>query len=571
MGVFFLYLIKSSLCLILFYLFFKVLLSRETFFHFNRFVLLTGITICTILPLITLQTKEKTIIQQPIMSLKMLMEVNEKNEGNEENEKMEEIVLTTRPQSGRMSIATGSNPWKTKAIGVFYGIGALITLITLSISIIKMIRLIRKGRKIQESPYSIVLTGQKICPFSFGSYIVLSETDYYQNSNEILTHERIHAQKKHSIDLLFMEVLILIHWFNPVVWLLKRELQDVHEYEADNGVLQQGIDATQYQLLLVKKAVGARSYAIANSFNHSKIKNRITMMLKRKSTKRARFRLLLFVPLAAVVLQAFALPEMIRLEESLNNSEGTTILQDGKWTKDYFDKKVDGQTKVIDCNYLNEILIALSGDSMIVVASTWHQNKKVTIAQKGLYSMEKGSTVIKESLQKYENSKIMQGTFSPTVITIEYKESSGKLQQLLNMIGEFDDQARQKRGTKEKLRVDESAEPVLVVFNNQKIEKFKSSVFKPVPQAKKNTSPGLKETVKFTPPAIMKEQGGNIQDDIVSVPVLKETVKYTPPKVKKDEKKTKEIVIVKDEPVVVVTKDTLPPPPPPILKRRSEE
>ena len=106
-----------------------------------------------------------------------------------------------------------------------------------------------------------------------------------------------------------METTLLLQWFNPTVWLLKRELRDIHEYQADKGVLSQGIDATKYQLLLVKKAVGSSLYTLANSFNHSKIKKRITMMLKKKSNNWARLKLALLVPVGLAALSAFAHPE----------------------------------------------------------------------------------------------------------------------------------------------------------------------------------------------------------------------------------------------------------------------
>ena len=107
-----------------------------------------------------------------------------------------------------------------------------------------------------------------------------------------------------------MECIVIFHWFNPAAWLLMRELREVHEYEADNGVINNGIDATEYQLLLVKKSVGARLYSMACGFNHSKLKNRITMMLKRRTNNWARLKLLLFVPVAAGTLYAFARPEV---------------------------------------------------------------------------------------------------------------------------------------------------------------------------------------------------------------------------------------------------------------------
>ena len=120
----------------------------------------------------------------------------------------------------------------------------------------------------------------------------------------------MHLRYHHSLDLVFLEIVLLTQWFNPAVWLLKRELRDIHEYQADNGVLNHGIDATKYQLLLVKKAVGSSLYTLANSFNHSKIKKRITMMLKKKSNNWARLKLALLLPVGLAALSAFARPRM---------------------------------------------------------------------------------------------------------------------------------------------------------------------------------------------------------------------------------------------------------------------
>ena len=347
MEAFFLYIIKSSFCLILLYLFFKALLSRETFFRFNRFVLLGGIIISAILPLIILQISEETIIQLPVRQVENFITPENTLENDESS--ISETLLTdhyTTEENTENLISSSEKAnfplSKTQILFSIYLIGLSVSLAGLIISVSKMIQLIRAGRKISENKHTIVLVDKKICPFSFGKYVVLSETDYTQNPTEIITHELIHAKKRHSLDLIFMEFFVLLHWFNPVIWLLKRELQDIHEYEADCGVINQGIDATKYQLLLVKKAVGASSYTIANSFNHSKIKNRITMMLRQKSTQWARLKLVLFVPVALVVLQAFARPEIAGIEETLLSSEVTTISQETKkWSKEYFDEKTD--------------------------------------------------------------------------------------------------------------------------------------------------------------------------------------------------------------------------------------
>ena len=113
-------------------------------------------------------------------------------------------------------------------------------------------------------------------------FVVISEKDLKENGEEILTHEYAHIRKRHSIDLLIADICIFFQWFNPASWLLKQELQNIHEFEADESVIAQGIDAKKYQLLLIKKAVGTRLYSMANSFNHSSLKKRITMMLKKE-------------------------------------------------------------------------------------------------------------------------------------------------------------------------------------------------------------------------------------------------------------------------------------------------
>ena len=141
-------------------------------------------------------------------------------------------------------------------------------------------------------------------------YIVISRADIEENGREILIHETAHIRNRHSIDLLIADVCIFFQWFNPAAWLLKQELQNIHEYEADETVIKEGVDAKQYQLLLIKKAVGTRLYSMANSFNHSTLKKRITMMLKEKSNPWARLKYLYVLPLAAITVTAFARPEI---------------------------------------------------------------------------------------------------------------------------------------------------------------------------------------------------------------------------------------------------------------------
>ena len=158
-------------------------------------------------------------------------------------------------------------------------------------------------------------------------YVVISEKDLQENGKEILIHEMAHVHNRHSIDLLISEICILFHWFNPSVWLLRQELQNIHEYEADESVLNQGVDAKRYQLLLIKKAVGAQRFtSMANSFNHSSLKKRIAMMLKQKSSPWARLKYLYVLPLAALTVVAFARPEISHELEKISSVKISEII-----------------------------------------------------------------------------------------------------------------------------------------------------------------------------------------------------------------------------------------------------
>ena len=159
-----------------------------------------------------------------------------------------------------------------------------------------MFRLLRSttGRKCEG--YTLHLLAQETPSFSWLRHIVLSRSDF-ERFPAILTHEQAHVRFGHSRDLLLASLLAVFQWFNPLVWICRSELKLLHEYEADDFVLNQGIDATQYQLLLVKKAVGEKRFLLANGFNHAQLKNRITMMQITSKAAWKKFSLLLLLPL----------------------------------------------------------------------------------------------------------------------------------------------------------------------------------------------------------------------------------------------------------------------------------
>lgn len=308
------YLLKAVLCTMGFYLFFKTTLSNETFFGFNRAILLVGVFVCTILPFIQIDIETTHQMQAPFVELEYFISPDSPNKN---------LI----PQDTNSIINNSTINWTIILLTIYIG-GLIITIIRLLCSFYSMARLIRSGDKKEFGEYTLVITDRNISPFSWQKYIVISAADYRDNPDEIICHELSHIKHRHSWDLLYIEIVALIQWFNPAIWLLKRELKDIHEYQADINVLKSGIDATKYQLLLVKKAVGASSYTLANSFNHSKIKKRITMMLKEKSNSWARFKLILVLPLAILSVYAFARPEMKDVTTPQAHDKNTILLSD---------------------------------------------------------------------------------------------------------------------------------------------------------------------------------------------------------------------------------------------------
>lgn len=451
MGAFLFYLLKSGCCLVVFYIFFKLLMSRSTFFRFNRITLLVGLLGCTLLPLIELTTTEETFLHTPLYAIHEILQSTESVILNPEQ--MEDPILISEKNPEINSLN-----WIPVTLAFIYGVGALVTLIWLSLSTCRLIQLIRTSEKKQFGNYVLVIPQQPTASFSWGKYIVISAADYSQQSEEILLHETMHLRNHHTLDLLFMQIFLLVYWFNPVVWLLKRELQEVHEFEADNGVINTGIDATKYQLLLVKKAVGSRVESIANSFNHSKLKNRITMMLKEKSNRWARLKILLFLPLAVLIAQAFARPEVASSMEKLASFDKVNQIPDKpeKWTEDffqqtwkeYFGDRVENvkleKERILNL-YINRKNILLIVNNLLADNVTWDQLADKLAAQlKGMHTR-----------------------FSPVyIVMMRDKETSDKKwQDLLNIVGEvcdrFTTEVRQQLPESDRDKMDKKF-PVLV-------------------------------------------------------------------------------------------------------------
>ncbi len=336
MGAFFVYIVKSAVCLAVFYLFYRLLLSRETFHRFNRIALLGILILSCVIPLAEVTMKEPMEVSQQLLTWEELLLVADLNQ-------------TATVETAPVSAIT----W-CEGLLMAYLLGIVFFFLRNVWSLSRMLRLIKGSTLVRRENGITLITHQKeIAPFSWMKFVVISEKDLKENGEEILTHEYAHIRKRHSIDLLIADICIFFQWFNPASWLLKQELQNIHEFEADESVILQGIDAKKYQLLLIKKAVGTRLYSMANSFNHSSLKKRITMMLKKKSNPWARLKYLYVLPLAAIAVAAFARPEISsELDEisavKVNDLTAIMKTEEVKSTENHPAKEIKVQGQVLE-------------------------------------------------------------------------------------------------------------------------------------------------------------------------------------------------------------------------------
>ena len=339
MGAFFVYIVKSAVCLAVFYLFYRLLLSRETFHRFNRIALLGILILSCAIPFVEVTMKEPMEVSQQLLTWEELL-------------LMADLNRTATIEAAPVSAIT----WREVLLMV-YLLGIVFFFLRNVWSLTRMLRLIKGSNLVrQENGITLITHQKKIAPFSWMKFVVISEKDLKENGEEILTHEYAHIRKRHSIDLLIADICIFFQWFNPASWLLKQELQNIHEFEADESVIAQGIDAKKYQLLLIKKAVGTRLYSMANSFNHSSLKKRITMMIRKKSNPWARVKYLYVLPLATVAVTVFARPEVSQPLEEISNVKVSDLSDAMKTYTDKNqqnnqsapDKKIRLSMKVVD-------------------------------------------------------------------------------------------------------------------------------------------------------------------------------------------------------------------------------
>lgn len=343
MTDFLIYDLKVAALIAVFYMFYRLLLSRETFHRLNRVMLLSTAMASFVLPLCVITLHRTVVMPMP--------------------------EIETGVATAVVEAAKEQTPWWQIALPVVFFAGMAVTLGHTLMSIVRVVLLIHRSEKHpQEDGTTVCVTGNTtLPPFSWMHYIVMNRSDYEEQDAAILAHERAHIRLRHSWDVLFADLLTALQWFNPAMWMLRADLRAIHEYEADRAVLSQGIDAHQYQYLLITKAAGIGGYSIANGISHSTLKNRINMMLHKQSKPKNYLKLLALLPVVGIVLAANARSVTDITYVNADNSSEAIDEQPVAATAAVTPQTDDKQKKkevIVDLNSEKHPLVVVNGTEM---------------------------------------------------------------------------------------------------------------------------------------------------------------------------------------------------------------
>ncbi len=309
MGVVFSYSLYSSILLSLLYLSYKWALAGENQHVYNR----TALWLIYAVALLALPVMNSASSLWP--SAPVVMPEIELGE-------MEMSFIADEE-------APGQPVWLTGLLWTYLAGIVLAVVHTLWI-VCRLWHIVSSGELVSEGRFKVVLTDDTaIAPFSWWRYVVMSRRDWEESGRMILTHELQHLGLRHWIDLLVAQLVGIFQWYNPAAWLMREELKTVHEYQADKAVLASGVPARDYQMLLIKKAVGARFPSLANSLNHSKLKKRITMMYNQNSSASRRLRGLALVPALAAAIAVTDVEAVASVIDDVSSAEMAMPLTNG--------------------------------------------------------------------------------------------------------------------------------------------------------------------------------------------------------------------------------------------------
>jgi TonB family protein len=288
------YTVKAGIALTVLYLFYWLLMRKDTHFYLSRIVLVFSVIISLVIPFIRMYHVHVPILFKNLPALVI-------DFGNSESST---LAVPSVPAAANVP---GINYWKI--IFIIYIIGAAIVFCRLIYQAIFLHAITRLSKKIEYHGYTIVFMNNEMTPFSYFKKVFIPSSHVDETSfDSIIAHEKSHLIQGHYIDLFIIEIMTVLQWFNPVMWFYEKSIKEVHEYLADEAVLQSGNNRGKYQALLVNQAIGGPVFILTNQFNQSLIKKRIMMMKKMKTSRLAKFKALLILPLIAGLMLAFVNP-----------------------------------------------------------------------------------------------------------------------------------------------------------------------------------------------------------------------------------------------------------------------
>ena len=276
------------------WLVYRLLFHNSNRLYFNRFFLITSMLLALAMPMLGLlsgmEVPQMAILKQNMFNGMMLSEVIVTHDGQP---MLPEVIVTTNTTPSRFSV------WQV--MGGIYLIGVGVMTLLFLIKLGRLVVLIIRSPKRKMSSCTAVFTGREQGSFSFFCYA------FFPNENvdpDIMRHEMSHIAHHHSWDILFAEVMMILQWFNPFIYLYKKELQSLHEYQADRDVVATGIDKKNYMMLILQQCTAVDFSGMSNNFSLILTKKRIKMITRNEKAKGLWWRLLATLPVLAILMIA---------------------------------------------------------------------------------------------------------------------------------------------------------------------------------------------------------------------------------------------------------------------------
>lgn len=324
------YLLFANICFAVLYLCYRLLMRSQENFSLNRWIMVSILCVSMLIPLVPIPKWGETVEQsrwllalreRPVETGSVVSEENSVSGAKSTVEPALVAQMSDKQKGIKPLTESGQNPHQPantiqrsesrvtvlQVLFWLYIAGVVLCLGRFLFGLFEMGRLLRRAPKEQVDGMHVIVVHGEFSPYSLGRYAVLSEEDYRDNLHEVVLHEKAHCRQGHIYDLVLVSVVEILFWFNPLLKLFRRELSELHEYQADRQVLAQGVDAADYQMLIIKKSVGTQKFRWATHLRNTycQTKKRIVMMNREKTKSQKRWYALFLVPVAVVLLMSF--------------------------------------------------------------------------------------------------------------------------------------------------------------------------------------------------------------------------------------------------------------------------